>query len=144
MFDYIRVAAAVPTVKVGDTKANVREILKQTDEALAAGSQIIAFPELALTGYTCADLFFQKVLYQSVSEGLTQLVDRTLGESFTLIVGAPIPIEGQLYNCAIVISAGKIVGISVKLFFPTTGSFMKNVGFLLLLICKPVKYMPWI
>lgn len=129
MFDYIRVAAAVPTVKVGDTKANVREILKQTDEALAAGSQIIAFPELALTGYTCADLFFQKVLCQSVSEGLTQLVDRTLGESFTLIVGAPIPIEGQLYNCAVVISAGKIVGISVKTFLSNYGEFYEKRWF---------------
>ena len=61
MFDYIRVAAAVPKVKVGDVKANVQEILKQTDEALAAGAQIIVFPELSVTGYTCADLFFQKL-----------------------------------------------------------------------------------
>ena len=129
MFDYIRVAAAVPTVKVGDTKANVREILKQTDEALAAGSQIIAFPELALTGYTCADLFFQKTLHKSVSEALTQLADRTLGENFTLIVGAPVPIEGQLYNCAVVISEGKIVGISVKTFLSNYGEFYEKRWF---------------
>ncbi len=116
MFDYIRVTAAVPTVHVGDTKANVRQILKETDEALAEGAQIIAFPELSVTGYTCADLFFQDSLQSGVAAALTQLTDRTLGENFTLIVGAPVPIGGRLYNCAVVISAGRIAGISVKTF----------------------------
>lgn len=114
MFDYIRVAAAVPTVHVGDTKANLRQILKATDEALAEGAQIIAFPELSVTGYTCADLFFQDALQSGVSAALTQLADRTLGEDFILIVGAPVPIGGRLYDCAVVIASGRVAGISIK------------------------------
>lgn len=129
MFDYIRVAAAVPKVKVGDVKANVQEILKQTDEALAAGGQIIVFPELSVTGYTCADLFFQKALQKSVAEALEQLAERTLGENFILIVGAPVPIEGNLYNCAVVIAGGKIVGLSVKTFLSNYQEFYEKRWF---------------
>ncbi len=129
MLDYIRVAAAVPTVQVGNTTANVREILKETDEALSLGSEIIVFPELALTGYTCGDLFFQSTLHRGVADGLSQLADRTLGERFTLIVGAPLPIEGQLYNCAVVISQGKIAGISAKTFLSNYGEFYEKRWF---------------
>ncbi len=129
MFDYIRVAAAVPKVKVGDVKANVQEILKQTDEALAAGAQIIVFPELSVTGYTCADLFFQKALQTSAMQALDQLAERTLGENFILIVGAPVPVAGQLYNCAVILSGGKIAGISVKTFLSNYQEFYEKRWF---------------
>lgn len=129
MFDYIRVAAAVPKVKIGDVRANVQEILKQTDEALAAGAQIIVFPELSVTGYTCADLFFQKALQSSAMQALDQLAERTLGEDFILIVGAPVPFAGQLYNCAVVISNGKIVGITVKTFLSNYQEFYEKRWF---------------
>lgn len=129
MFDYIRVAAAVPKVRVGDVKANVQEILKQTDEALAAGAQIIVFPELSVTGYTCADLFFQKALQTSAVRALEQLAERTLGENFILIVGAPVPVAGQLYNCAVILAGGKIAGFSVKTFLSNYQEFYEKRWF---------------
>lgn len=129
MFDYIRVAAAVPKVKVGDVKANVQEILKQTDEALAAGAQIIVFPELSVTGYTCADLFFQKALQTSAVQALDQLAQRTLGENFILIIGAPVPVTGQLYNCAVILAGGKVAGISVKTFLSNYQEFYEKRWF---------------
>lgn len=127
MFDFVRISCAVPEVEVGNTAFNTQEIIKYID--INKDANLIVFPELCLTGYTCADLFFQKVLLDSVGPNLSKIVEATIDSDSIVAVGAPLVLEGSLYNCAVVISKGKIDGIAVKTFIPTYNEYYEKRWF---------------
>ena len=129
MLDFIRVAAAVPDVAVGNAAENTDRIIEKADEAEKKSPQLTVFPELALTGYTCADLFFQQTLLRSAREGLKKIVSCSEAFSSVIAVGLPLEIHGALYNCAAVIYRGRLYGIVPKTYIPTYNEFYEKRWF---------------
>ena len=127
MFDFIRLACAVPDVEVGNTEFNTQEIIKYID--INKDADVIVFPELCVTGYTCADLFFQKTLIDGAKKGIAEIVRTTKDSNSVVAVGAPLIIAGQLYNCAVVMSHGRVNGIAVKTFIPTYNEYYEKRWF---------------
>ena len=115
MLDFIRIACAVPEVKVGDVKKNASDICFFMEKADEQNADIVLFPELALTGYTCGDLFFQDMLWNCVKKGLKEIADCSgKHPNLTAVVGLPVRVGSKLYNCAAVISRGEVVGLVPK------------------------------
>ena len=113
MKDILRAALAVPALRVADVTYNKNAILARIREASEAGAAVLVTPELSLTGATCGDLFFSDVLLKNVEDALSELAAAT-PESILVAVGAPIRTAGSLYNCAVLLSDGEIVGIVPK------------------------------
>ena len=131
MFDYIRIGGIVPAVRLGNSTHNAEQICKWIRKADSKDCDIILFPELTLTGYTCADLFHQKCLQDSVIQGLEMIIQCTAEfPAVTIAVGAPLLLQGQLFNCAVMISAGRIRGIVPKTYLPNDGPFNESRWFL--------------
>ena len=107
---FMKVAAAVPAVKVADCRYNVSEMESIIAQAEGRGVEIIVFPELSLTGYTCQDLFHQKLLLDAAEAGVLHLLDFTRKLDVICIVGAPVPVDGALVNAALVIQQGQLLG----------------------------------
>ena len=119
MLDYIRIACAVPAVKVGDVIKNTQDICLWMEKADTQGADIVVFPELAMTGYTCGDLFFQDTLHKAVKRGLQEVLACSGDHpGLTAVVGLPLRIGAGLYNCAAVISDGRLCGVVPKTFIP--------------------------
>lgn len=129
MFDYISAFLAVHELDVGNVRFNTQKILEKIEEAKKTTCDLIVFPELAVTGYTCADLFNQKALTDEVLSALSDICEESKSVKAIIAVGAPIRINGQLYNCAVIICDGKIYGIVPKTFLPTTGEFYEKRWF---------------
>ena len=130
MLDYIRIACAVPPVRVGDVKKNTEDICQKISEANAAGADVLLFPELALTGYTCEDLFFQDTLLNASVEGLRRILAHSKSHpDITIVVGIPVLMEGQMYNCAAVLSAGILRGLVPKTYLPNYNEFYERRWF---------------
>ncbi|MEE3361957.1 MAG: NAD(+) synthase [Anaerovoracaceae bacterium] len=111
---FVRIAAAVPGTKVADPAENAEEIIKLTEDAEAEKAGIVVFPELALTGYTCGDLFFQDTLYDAQIRALGDIVNSTLRKRVTVVVGMYVRSEGALIDSVAVIRKGKLAGIVPK------------------------------
>ena len=126
---FVRVAAAVPTLRVADCKYNAEQIRLQIDEAIAEGVEVVCFPELSLTGYTCADLFFTQALQQSAMRELEALCDYTRGKAIIVLVGAPLKVDNDLFNCAFVMTDGEVMGVVPKVNLPNTGEFYEKRWF---------------
>ena len=107
-------ASAVPRVKVGDCQYNLKEIEQMIARAEGQGVEVIVFPELCLTGYTCQDLFRQQLLLDAAEQSVLMLLDFTRQLDIITIVGAPITVGTILMNCAIVIQKGAILSIIPK------------------------------
>lgn len=130
MLDFIRVATAVPPVSVGDAAKNTEDICKYICAADEACCDLIVFPELALTGYTCADLFFQDALLRESMLGLqTIMACSEKHPCVTAVVGTPAVVEGQMYNCAAVISGGVLRGLVTKTHLPNYNEFSERRWF---------------
>ena len=115
MLDFIRIACAVPAVKVGDVKKNAEDICAYMEKADAVNADLVVFPELALTGYTCGDLFFQDALWNAVKDGLKQICQCSEKHpALHAVIGAPVRINSKLLNCAIVIRNGGMRSIVPK------------------------------
>ena len=115
MLDFIRIACAVPEVKVGDVKKNTADICAFMEKADAQNADILLLPELALTGYSCGDLFFQNSLWEAVKVGLKQIVACSEAHpALNVVVGLPVKLNAKLLNCAALIKAGGICGIVPK------------------------------
>ena len=122
MLDYIRIACAVPAVKPGDVKKNTEDICRFLAEAEEKKVDLLVFPELSLTGYTCGDLFYQDRLLDAVEEGLQKILDCSEKRSaITAVVGLPVRMGMQLANCAAVISGGQLRGLVSKTWLPDYG-----------------------
>lgn len=128
-FGYVRVAAAVPHMRVADCKYNASEIKKQISEAVEEGVEVVCFPELSVTGYTCADLFFTQQLQRDALSALEEVCAYTRDLPIIVLVGAPLKVDNNLYNCAFVMTDGDVVGVVPKVNLPNTGEFYEKRWF---------------
>lgn len=124
----VRVGAAVPSLALGNVKENMKRHLAMMREAKEKHVSIVTFPELSLTGYTCGDLFFQRRLLDDVTDALLAL-KAEMPEGILAVVGAPLEIEGALYNCAVVLHKGEIISAVPKTFLPNNGEFYEKRWF---------------
>ena len=128
-YGYVKVAASVPRVRVADCKFNAGQIEKEIIIADGKGVQIIAFPELCITGYTCGDLFAQQLLLEEAEMGLMQILNNTRQMDIISILGMPVPLNGVLLNTAVVIQKGKILGVVPKTYLPNYKEFYEKRWF---------------
>lgn len=129
---YIRVASACPTIKVADINFNINEIISTIDKAAEVGTEIIVFPELSITGYTCGDLFRQRILIDTVNTAIDKICEysaKDKAKNMLIIVGAPIDVNATLYNCGVAIVNGKVVCIVPKLYLPNYNEFYERRWF---------------
>uniref|UniRef100_UPI0025CF14FA NAD(+) synthase n=1 Tax=uncultured Caulobacter sp. TaxID=158749 RepID=UPI0025CF14FA len=126
---FVRVATAVPKVKLADPAANAQSVLALAREAHEAGVAVIVFPELGLTGYTIDDLLQQEALLDAVEAAITTLVEESAKLAPMIVVGAPLRDGGRLYNTAVAIHAGKVLGVTPKSFLPNYREFYERRWF---------------
>lgn len=128
-YGFVKVAAATPEIKVADCVYNTEAVLALWQQAEEQGCQLVAFPELVLTGYTCSDLFLQPVLLDGCLAGLKKLISASNDLQSVAVVGAPLVHQGKLFNCAVVIHQGEVLGIVPKTALPTYGEFYEQRHF---------------
>ena len=128
-YGFVKVAAAVPLVQVADCFYNIEKIEGLMRQASEKGVQIIAFPELSVTGYTCLDLFAQQTLLDGAEEALLQLVSNTADLDILTIVGVPLRTENRLINAAVVFQRGAIRGVVPKTYLPNYKEFQEQRWF---------------
>ncbi len=131
MFGFVKVAAAVPNVKVADCIYNKEQIINKIEEATEKGVQILCFPELSITAYTCGDLFFQSSLLEGAKAALEEILAVTVDKDMLIAVGMPLVIEDELYNCGVMLRQGKLLGIVPKQFIPNYNEFYEKRWFAL-------------
>lgn len=120
---FVRAAAATPDIRVADVEYNTEKICEAIDQAAANGAKILAFPELCITGYTCSDLFTQDILLKAAKEALFKIAGYTADKDMLVFVGAPLDVEGKLYNVAAALNRGRVIGLTTKTFLPNYGEF---------------------
>ena len=128
-YGFVRVAAAIPNVKIGDCKYNAQQIESLIIQAEGKGTEVICFPELCITAYTCGDLFAQQILLDNAEMALISILDFTRSLDIISIIGLPIPYRGTLLNCAAIIQKGKILGIVPKTYLPNYKEFYEQRWF---------------
>lgn len=122
-YGYVKVAAATCDIKVGDVTFNADKIIENIDKALEKKVEAVVFPELSLTGYTCSDLFWQTEMLNKVYEEIIRIAKYTSGKNIVAIVGIPFEALGKLYNCAAIITNGKVIGLVPKKNLPNYSEF---------------------
>lgn len=126
---FVTIAAAIPSLKVADVQYNRKQIENFIVQADSNGAEIIAFPELSLTGYTCQDLFTQQILLSEVERAILQILESTRQLDIISIVGIPIEVGNLLLNCAAVLQRGNILGIIPKTYLPNYNEFYEKRWF---------------
>ena len=122
-YGYVKVAAATCDIKVGDVTFNADKIIENIDKAIEKKVEAVVFPELSLTGYTCSDLFWQTEMLNKVYEETLRIAKHTSGKNIVAIVGIPFEALGKLYNCAAIITNGKVIGLVPKKNLPNYSEF---------------------
>ena len=125
----VRVAAAMPLVAVADPAANARAITERALAAEAEGADLVVFPELSVTGYAIDDLLTQQALLDGVLRAIMAIAEASLGMRAVLAVGAPLSRNGRLYNCAVVIGGGRVLGVVPKSFLPNYREYYEKRWF---------------
>ena len=128
-YGFVKVAAAVPAVKVADVDYNIQQIESIIAQAEGRGVEVIVFPELCITGYTCQDLFKEQLLLDRSESSIITLLDFTRKLDIISIVGLPVVINGLLYNCAAVIQGGQLLGLVPKTYLPNYAEFYEKRWF---------------
>lgn len=128
-YGFIKVAAVVPHVQVADCSYNIGQIESLMRQASEKGVQLIAFPELSVTAYTCLDLFTQQTLLKNAEQALLKLVGDTADLNLLTIVGAPLVTDNRLINAAIAFQSGKIIGVVPKTYLPNYKEFQEQRWF---------------
>ncbi|MBR1630786.1 MAG: NAD(+) synthase [Paludibacteraceae bacterium] len=128
-YGFVRVAAAIPTLRVGDCAYNAEQTIVLAREAESKGARVVCFPELGLTAYTCADLFFSHRLLDDSEAQLSVLCKANQGSAAVWIVGLPVRVDGALFNCAAVIAGGSIAGVVPKTHLPNNAEFYEKRWF---------------
>lgn len=120
---FIKIAAVSPAVTVGNVEKNCNEIINMLEKAKNQRIQIAVFPELSLCGYTCGDLFHQKALIDACYSGIMKICEYSKTFNGYIAVGSPIKYNGKLYNCAVMINNGKVLGIVPKTYIPNYNEY---------------------
>ena len=129
-YGLLRVAAATMTTKVAYPGWNARGLVcSLIDEAYEKEASILSLPELCISGYSCADLFYQSQLLKKCEEQIAYLAEYSYEKNMAIIVGAPVPFSGKLYNCAVVIKDGEVKGIVPKTYLPMHGEYCESRWF---------------
>jgi len=128
-FGYVRVGTAVPLVRAAAVRENVASMLALAREADGGGCDVVVFPELCISGYTCADLFAQRRLVDAALAGLLQFADATAALSPLLVVGLPLAVDGRLFNVAAVVNRGEVLGLVPKTFVPGSHEYYETRWF---------------
>lgn len=128
-YGFIKVASAVPSLRVADCLYNISQIEAIVAQAEGQGVEVIVFPELSVTGYTCQDLFRQQLLLDAAETSVMQLLNVTRQLDIIAIVGAPVPVGDLLLNCAVVVQQGRILGIVPKTYLPNYSEFYEKRWF---------------
>ena len=128
-YGFITVASAIPSVRVADVDYNIEQIEKLVAQADEKGVEIMVFPELSVTGYTCQDLFAQQSLVEGAENAVLHLLDVSRKLDVITIIGVPVCIGTGLYNCAVVCQHGTVLGIVPKRFLPNYSEFYEQRWF---------------
>jgi NAD+ synthase (glutamine-hydrolysing) len=126
---FIRAAVCVPDVRVSDTAFNAAETVQMARKAAAGHAVFALFPELGISAYSNEDLFQQEALLQSVREAVGSVIGKTKNLPLILVIGAPLQVQGRLFNCGIVLYRGKILGVAVKSYLPNYREFYEGRQF---------------
>ena len=126
---FLKSAAVSPSIKVADCEYNTGEIIKAIDEASKKDVSLLTLPELAITSYSCEDLFLQDILLDSAKKSLVKIALATKGKNIVVVVGFPVTVDGKLYNAAAVTTDGEILGIVPKSFIPNYTEFYEGRRF---------------
>lgn len=128
-YGFVRIGALIPKLKVADTEFNANQIILEIKKADEFGISILTTPELSLTGYTCADLFAQDALIEESYNAIEKILEETKHLDIISIIGCPIRNENQLFNCAVVLQKGNILGIVPKTYIPNYSEFYEKRWF---------------
>ncbi len=128
-YGFFKIASASLKLKIAEPTYNKNEIIKAIDFANEKGAKLLVTPELSITGYTCGDLFFSNSLQISAEKALIDIVEHTKGKDIVVAVGMPVPYQGELYNCAVIIINGKIAGVIPKIYPANHGEFYEKRWF---------------
>lgn len=123
---FVRVAAATPRLALADPAANARRTIELFHQATEAGAAVVAFPELGLTGYTCHDLFHQPTLLAAARAALAECAAATANHAALAVVGLPLMVDDQVFNCAAALAGGRVLGIVPKSYLPNYKEFYDN------------------
>lgn len=126
---FVRVAAAVPHVRLADCAANTQTIISMLRQADAEQVEVVCFPELSTTGYSCGDLFFQQQLLNDSDRAIKSILKATADFETILLVGAPLWLGSRLYNCAYIMHRGKLIGVVPKTHIPNNNEFSEKRWF---------------
>jgi NAD+ synthase (glutamine-hydrolysing) len=140
--DFARVAVAIPRCRVADPAYNAEQTIALASQAAAQGAALVAFPELGLSAYTCEDLFHQRALLDACEEALHTIVAASAKLPVAMVVGLPMRVNHQLFNCAAVVAGGRVLGLVPKSFLPNYGEFYESRQFSAA-DCAPVDHIEW-
>lgn len=126
---FVRVAVVSPELRVADVGYNVRQIIEAMERLAAEGVRLAVFPELCITGYSCADLFYQETLLRESLVSLQELAVATAKLRIAVVVAFPLAVDGRLYNCAALLSGGAVNGIVPKTYLPSTKEYYEGRWF---------------
>ncbi|SJZ47479.1 NAD(+) synthase [Garciella nitratireducens] len=126
---YVRIATITPIIQVANCEYNQSQIIKTLQEAISNDTELAVYPELCVSGYTCADLFFQNTLLQETENAVKALCEFLKDYKIFVVIGAPVQVQGKLYNCAIIINKGKILGIIPKKYLANHNEFCEKRWF---------------
>lgn len=129
MYGYVKVGAAVPKLKLADCVYNKEQIVEMAKDAAAKGIRVLTFPELCLTGYTCADLFLQRPLLSAAEKAVADIAEETKELDLFLVVGTPVVLDSQAFNCAAALYKGEILGLIPKTHLPNYSEFAEERWF---------------
>ena len=129
MYGFMRLGVAVPTLRVADCTYNTEVILEQIQEGVQKGVQVLTFPELCITSYSCSDLFFQTPLLKSAEKSLERILVETKTLNMVISVGLPVSLGNQLFNCAALLYQGNILGVVPKTYLPNYNEFYEKRWF---------------
>lgn len=128
-YGFIKVCAATVGIKVADVGYNTDKIVEAVQASAKEGAQLVVFPELSVCGYTCGDLFNQRALLVGVDRAIGEICRRTANTNSLVFIGAPCERSGKLYNCAVALSGGRVLGVVPKSFLPNYGEFYEKRHF---------------
>lgn len=129
MYGFVKVGAAVPRLRLADCVYNKEQIVAMAKDAAEKGVRVLTFPELCITGYTCADLFMQRTLLGAVEKAVKAIIAETKDLDLFFVIGVPVALDSQAFNCAVAIYKGEILGLVPKTHLPNYSEFAEERWF---------------